>query len=465
MKIKLNIVIAFAALVILIVTQVYIVVELYNLKEQQFVRNYGDEVFLGIELLQQQEQLNAMAPAFEVLNEAASQIIFDNPPFTLSEDSVKNRILSQFREVINESDSISPFVKAYLESKGLDTGYSSIFIIRNINIKDFASTYPIYNDTVIGGDSSGPYLKPGAIYIRSFRAVYDYFDAEIDLYVDFSNKITIILREMSSVLILLALTLTVVILVYIRTLRNMLKQKKLSELKSDFISNMTHELKTPLSTIAVASSSLTLDEVLADRDKSKKLSEIIKRQNRLLNQMIDQVLDISALERSGFSLNKEPVKVGFLFDEIVEAFRVNQAKKNVTVNMKNLPDGDLVVYLDKFQITRVLNNLFSNAVKYNDKEPQINVELTVNGAVLKITISDNGIGISKEEKEEVFTKFYRGEHNLSRKIRGLGLGLYFVKRIVDAHGGTISLESTIGEGSTFTIDLPLKRMENESTVS
>jgi two-component system, OmpR family, phosphate regulon sensor histidine kinase PhoR len=464
MKKRLNIIIAFIALVILIGAQFYVVSELYHLKNGEFNRSYGGEIFYGVETYQQQKELNPLAPVFEVMDKLASRLIFDYPGFELETDTIKSGIIRSFENLLIENDSITPFLEKYLEAKNLDSDISTFFIIKSLKLHDLSREFIIFDKTS-GEDGliNNQDIGQGAIFIRSFNAKRDYFDIEIDFYVDFSNRIRIIVREMRFMLVLLTLTVVVVLLVYILTLRNMLRQKKLSELKSDFISNMTHELKTPLSTIAVASASLTLDNVLGNPEKSKNLSEIIKRQNKLLNQMIDQVLDISALEQSGFSIKKEPVEIKFLIEEIVEDFRVNQAEKSTGIEIEyNIPK-DFYIELDKFQMTRVLNNLLSNAVKYNDKKPLIKVVVSLKGGSLLVVISDNGIGISKENQKEVFSKFYRCEHNLPKKIKGLGLGLYFVKKIVEAHGGTINLESTPGRGSSFIINLPLNSKEYENT--
>jgi two-component system phosphate regulon sensor histidine kinase PhoR len=228
---------------------------------------------------------------------------------------------------------------------------------------------------------------------------------------------------------------------------------------------MTHELKTPLSTIAVASASLSLDEVVGNPEKSKNLSEIINRQNKLLNRMIDQVLDISALERSSFAINRQPVPLSQLLTEIADDFRLNQAANETKIEVIFNTKSDLIVPLDRFQMTRVFNNLFSNAVKYNDKIPEIKVAVSQKGNFVVAAVSDNGIGISKDNQKAVFEKFYRCETNLAQKTKGLGLGLYFVKKIVEAHEGIVALESSPSKGSTFFVSIPINPKNNEDSVS
>jgi two-component system, OmpR family, phosphate regulon sensor histidine kinase PhoR len=301
------------------------------------------------------------------------------------------------------------------------------------------------------------------IYLYTFREEHNYFEMEVSYYVDFSNRVRTIVAEMSSILAVLAFTVCIVLIVYILTLRTMVKQRKLSDLKSDFISNITHELKTPLSTIAVASSSLTLDEILTNKERSKELSAIINRQNRLLNQMIDQVLDISTLERSGFSVHKEPVEIVPFIEEVTKAYLLSQDTNSLVLKTEFRVNNGLMVDLDRFQMTRVLNNLLSNAVKYCTRKPEIRVRVFETNKILKIQVSDNGIGIPKEDQKEVFSKFFRCSQSLPKKVKGLGLGLYFVKRIVEAHQGMVTLESNPDKGSTFTIEIPVKTEEHENS--
>jgi len=177
--------------------------------------------------------------------------------------------------------------------------------------------------------------------------------------------------------------------------------------------------------------------------------------------MIDQVLDISALEKSGFALNKEAVDIKSLVNEVVGDFLVENPE-GVTVETEFKTDNGFTAEIDRFQVTRVFNNLLSNAVKYCEKNPAIRIEVSAEERRLVIRVSDNGVGIPKEARSEVFNKFYRCSYNQPQKIKGLGLGLYFVRRIAEAHGGSAEVESTPGEGATFIIVLPVKTENNET---
>ncbi|MBN2772647.1 MAG: HAMP domain-containing histidine kinase [Prolixibacteraceae bacterium] len=457
MKKRLNIILAFAALIILLSAQVYVISELYKLRNRVFIQDYGAEILDAVNVLEDNTGNNPLHNVYIELNRLASDILFDIPDYELQSDSVKTDVIKEFSDLLNENEQVTESLKLYLNERNLDSEIKTFFYIHNLKLLNFNREYPIFSDTDDNNLFTQNPVKKNAIFLGRYIPTYDYFRMEVSYYVDFNNRKKIVIAEMSSVLIILTITLCAVLFVYLRTLRNMLKQRKLSELKSDFISNMTHELKTPLSTIAVASASLALDQIASDRKKSKELSEIINRQNKLLNQMIDQVLDISSLEKSGFTLSKEKVEVKPFMREIIEAFRINQSKNEITIIEEFDIEEGFVAEFDTYQFTRVFNNLFSNAVKYCDQKPEIRSGISLKPGFIIFWVKDNGIGISKDDAKQVFSKFYRGNLDLNKKVKGLGLGLYFVQRIVQAHGGIVKLESTPGKGSTFTIELPLNK--------
>jgi len=463
-KKKPNITLAFVAILVLITAQVYVVSEVYKLKNKEFIQNYQEIIIHAISLAREQAGITLLEQVAAELEDFSSGLLFQMPETELQADSVKDDILLHVQTILTEKEEITPYLKAYLQERGMDSDIQGFFSIHCFNLRDFMLEYPVFTDTLNG---TAEYVKERVrkndMYIYTFREEHNYFEMEISYYVDFSNRRRTIIVEMSSVLAVLSFTVCIVLVVYILTLRTMLRQRKLSDLKSDFISNMTHELKTSLSTIAVASSSLTLDEILTNKERSKELSAIINRQNRLLNQMIDQVLDISTLERSGFSVHKEPVEIKPFIEEVTEAFLLSQNANAIDLKTECKASQEFTADLDRFQMTRVINNLLSNAVKYCIRKPEIKILVIEENRTLKIKISDNGIGISREDQKKVFSKFFRCHQSMPKKMKGLGLGLYFVKRIVEAHQGTVSLESIEDTGSTFIIEIPIKSENHENS--
>jgi signal transduction histidine kinase len=231
-----------------------------------------------------------------------------------------------------------------------------------------------------------------------------------------------------------------------------MEEKRLSNLKTDFINNMTHELKTPLATITVAGKTLEMEKIRKDDSKILDTAKLIGKQSIHLNQLINMILEISMWERTEFQLDKKKVDMEEFMNDVVESFRTGYGNSS-TLSQKYNFNG-VQADIDLVYFTTMINNLLSNAVKYCDKEPEINIEGFVQNNNICISISDNGIGIAKADQKHVFDKFYRASGGNIHKYKGLGLGLYYVKKIATAHGGNVTLNSKPGKGSIFTLTIP-----------
>ncbi len=215
---------------------------------------------------------------------------------------------------------------------------------------------------------------------------------------------------------------------------------------------MTHELKTPLSTITVAGKTLEIDKILKNEEKILETAKLIGKQSIHLNQLINMILEISMWERTQFELDKKPVDIEEIMNDIIDSFRSGCG--NCASIERNYSFNGVKVDLDAVYFTTMINNLLSNAVKYSEKDPEMRIEGFHTEKGVTISIADNGIGISKIDQKHIFDKFYRASTGNIHKFKGLGLGLYYVKRIAQAHGGDVSVSSKQGKGSTFTITLP-----------
>lgn len=232
-----------------------------------------------------------------------------------------------------------------------------------------------------------------------------------------------------------------------------IRQKRISEVKTDFVNNMTHELKTPISTIGLSSEMLMTSDFTKDPERLKKYAEVIFKENKRLEQQVERVLNMAKLDRNELELQIERIEIHELIEEVADSFRFNQSMSGGEINL-DLKAEDDVVEGDMVHITNVLFNLMDNAVKYSVDAPQVKIitENKKNG--IEVKIQDQGIGISKDQINQVFEQFYRVPTGDQHDVKGFGLGLYYVKLIVDKHKGKISLNSIPGEGSTFTIWLP-----------
>lgn len=245
------------------------------------------------------------------------------------------------------------------------------------------------------------------------------------------------------------------------TLNTMLRQKKLSEIKNDFINNMTHEFKTPLATISLAVDAMKNDKVLNDRQKMSYFSSIIKEENQRMNRQVETILKAALLDKHDVDLMLKPTHVHEVIKEIADNFKLQLEEKNGKIEL-DLESAKDLVDADEVHFPNLINNLLDNAVKYSKDNvaPEIKIATMANGTNMIIRLQDNGIGMSKETIKRIFEKFYRAHTGNIHNVKGFGLGLSYVKTVVDAHGGNVKVDSTLGRGSTFIIELPLKKNQS-----
>lgn len=232
-----------------------------------------------------------------------------------------------------------------------------------------------------------------------------------------------------------------------------IRQKRLSEVKTDFVNNMTHELKTPISTIGLSSEMLMNGDFTNEPERLKRYAEIIYKENKRLKEQVERVLNMAKLDRNELDLQFENVDIHELIDESAENFRFNQILQGGKIEL-DLKANNNFVKVDLVHITNIIFNLFDNAVKYTEGKADVKVTSIDKEDGIQISIKDNGIGIDKEHIKQVFEQFYRVPTGDKHDVKGFGLGLYYVKLIIEKHGGKISIQSKIGQGSTFTFWLP-----------
>ena len=262
--------------------------------------------------------------------------------------------------------------------------------------------------------------------------------------------------------IVFSIILLITIAFFIYAMYTILKQKRLSELQKDFINNMTHEFKTPLSTINISAEVFLNDPNIKDNNRLHQYAHIIKTQNNRLNDQVEKVLQIAKIERGIFALNKERIEIGALIQHIRQSCQPQLDKKQGKINLY-LSAEPQWIEADRMHLTNVIYNLIDNAEKYCTRKPIIDIELIANHHSLQLVISDNGIGIKKEFQPRVFDKFYRIPTGNVHDVKGFGLGLFYVKKIIEAHHWTIHLTSEPNVGSTITIAIPQKKHHEEKS--
>ncbi|MBN8720407.1 MAG: HAMP domain-containing histidine kinase [Sediminibacterium magnilacihabitans] len=254
-----------------------------------------------------------------------------------------------------------------------------------------------------------------------------------------------------------ALFMIVIIAAFYVTVKTLLNQKKLSEIKSDFINNMTHEFKTPLATISLAVDALRNEKVQRDPDKMQYFSGIIKEENRRMNKHVETILQAAISERQELNLHLSQLHVHEIIRRTMDNYQLQleekQGASSLLLNAKN----DLVL-ADEVHFTNMISNLVDNAIKYSKEKLQIKISTHSTTNYLVIRIEDNGIGMSKETLKRIFEKFYRAHTGNLHNVKGFGLGMNYVKTVIDGHKGKIKVESVVGQGSSFTIEMPLNNV-------
>lgn len=250
------------------------------------------------------------------------------------------------------------------------------------------------------------------------------------------------------------LSLLTILGIYIISINYMMKQKKLAEVKTDFINNMSHEFKTPLATISVATDSLANDKIATNPDKVKYYSELIKQENLRMKKQVENVLNMSKLERNEVKLFLRETNVRELIRRTTESFNLIVQQRNGKL-IQEFNATHYTFKIDEFHISNMLVNLLDNANKYSPEAPEITIRTKNEGHFYVIGVSDKGMGMETQNKTKIFEKFFREETGNIHNVKGQGLGLSYVKKIVELHKGQIIVDSHKGKGSTFTIKLPM----------
>jgi two-component system phosphate regulon sensor histidine kinase PhoR len=267
------------------------------------------------------------------------------------------------------------------------------------------------------------------------------------------NFKAIVFRQMKWMIIGSVFFTLVIISAFTVTVYALLRQKKLSEIKNDFINNMTHEFKTPLATISLAVDALRNNKVIEDRTRMEYFSGIIKEENKRMNKHVETILQAALMDRQEVQLSKAPVHVHNLIREVISNYTLQLQEKDGRIELDLNADSDLING-DEVHMRNLISNLVDNAVKYSKEKLVLRISSYNSAKNLVVKFEDNGIGMTKETVRRIFEKFYRAHTGNLHNVKGFGLGLSYVKTIVDAHEGRIKVDSSPGKGSSFTIEIP-----------
>lgn len=441
-----------AALLLFVVAQFFIVRQIWVQKDEVFKLKYRSGSQEAIDNMMIKSGDSGFDYAYFMIDYISKTHIENSRRIFSPEDSLKFResVRKNITKILSEDEVLSSYLSRHFDKLGLDKEFKHLIFVNDFYLLDY------YNKIHVCQASNHEIKKQkslGHVLVNSFISEGNNYKLSFDYYIDMANKKKIILRDIGITLLLSFTSLMILAAIFIGTLRNYMEEKRLSNLKTDFINNMTHELKTPLSTITVAGKTLKLEEILNSREKILDTAKLIGKQSVHLNKLINLILEISMWERSQFELDKKETNVEELLKEVSEGFRNGCGEKcNFT---ENYSLNGITANIDITYFTTMINNLLHNAIKYSGESPSVSLSAKAND-VLKIDIADNGIGISKGDQKHIFEKFYRISTGNIHKTKGLGLGLYYVKKIAEAHGGNVKVSSKKGKGSVFTILIPLK---------
>lgn len=271
----------------------------------------------------------------------------------------------------------------------------------------------------------------------------------------FPNQKNYLLQTMWAMLVVSAGVIFILIIAFYYTIGTISKQKKLSVIKNDFISNMTHEFKTPISTISLAAEMLSDDTVTKTPEKQQRFVKMIRDENKRLSVLVESILQTSILDKGEFKLKRSDLDVHDIINQAIQNTQLLLDQRQGSVQT-NLQATKSIINADKVHLTNIVFNLIDNAVKYTKESPFIVISTRDVENGIEISVKDNGIGISKENLKKIFEKFYRVPTGNVHNVKGFGLGLSYVQAVVQKHNGTINVESEVGKGSTFKIVMPYK---------
>jgi two-component system phosphate regulon sensor histidine kinase PhoR len=310
------------------------------------------------------------------------------------------------------------------------------------------------------GDSISKVASPGYATDWENHELYstllfpgDVFERNEYLEVFFPGRSRFLLKSMFLLLFGSTLFTGIILVLFGSTLFIIIRQKKNSEIKSDFINNMTHEFKTPIATISLAVDAMENPKVVSDKEQLKYYSNIIREENRRMNAQVENVLRISLLDKNELELDLRTLDLNTIVRKAITTFSLLVEERKGELRA-DLSATVTTARVDEVHFMNVVINLLDNALKYSSGEPDIEIRTENSDHSIRISVSDKGIGMSKDTQRKIFEKFYRLEHGNVHNTRGFGLGLNYSKAMIEKFGGSISVNSELGKGSIFTIVIP-----------
>jgi two-component system phosphate regulon sensor histidine kinase PhoR len=387
-----------------------------------------------IRMMQKEKMINLMNVILEKSGDSTRPRLMLRPPGDSSEQfhpamsPRQNRILQFLYDMDSLQDSIKvKEIEAAYARRLAEQNLAIPFTVTRVETKD-SVIKPLFNEVTLG------------------------FAHPITYRLEIGSTFPVIVKRLSSAILFSVFLVGVTILSFMLLYRNLLRQKRLGDIKNEFISNITHELKTPIATVSVAIEALRSFSASLDPQKTKEYLDISANELQRLSLLVDKVLKLSMFEKKEIELKYEPLNMQQLVDEVTSSMRLQFEKRKAAVRVHT--DGIGSMEGDRLHLLSVLFNLLDNALKYSSDRPVIDINIKETGNEVQLMIADNGIGIPAEYHGRVFEKFFRVPQGNVHNAKGYGLGLSYVAHVVEQHKGTIRVESNDGRGSRFIITLP-----------
>jgi two-component system phosphate regulon sensor histidine kinase PhoR len=434
-------------------------VDVFNIAEEELpdtIRYIANDPNTGRPLLISLPRVNSEMTRKFKMEDAIAKHRYEEGMNRLLSDTIpmSESILSQVEDVAKEMQELNVPLSKMVPKDVLDTLIKKELLNRNINLKYDFWVSLAQKDSLVYSKASNP--TSGFLPKNTYKAtLYNYIIRDPGmLYIHFPTKNSLIFANLGATMASSAALLLVLVFIFSYTLYAILKQKKMSEMKTDFINNMTHEFKTPVATIMIASEALKDPEVVDDRSRVSRLAGIIYDENVRLGNHIERVLSIARLEKKELELEKSPVYVNDVVAAVADSMSLQLQRKDAQLEL-NLEADDAIVLGDELHLSNVIYNLIDNANKYSGAQPRIFVSTHNTSKTLLIEVRDEGIGMTKDQTKRIFDQFYRVPTGNLHDVKGFGLGLNYVQDIITQMGGSIKVHSEKDKGTTFEISIPL----------
>ena len=383
------------------------------------------------------------------------QFVQTRRTFSISDNMFSVSVGNAMESVIRQLDGEKPYSTAPFSYQELDSIIVEELIVNGIDMHPVIGVYDGSQGSFLySSDPSREGDLEYSPYRYSFRPHGVVSNNQFFIILSFPNTELFLQRNPNLYLYMSIFLILVVAIMFILSLRTIANQRKLDQMKNEFINNMTHEIKTPISTISLACEMLSDETISQDSASRANFIGIVADENQRMRLLVETILQSAKMGNKNFSMNPKEIDINALVNKVLNSFKLTLANRNGGVE-RHLDASPSVIVADELHMTNLIYNLVDNGIKYSTGAPQLVVSTAVDGHNLLLRIQDHGIGISKADQRHIFEKFYRVSTGNVHNVKGFGLGLAYVQKMVELHHGTIKATSELGKGTKFTITLPL----------